>query len=1146
MILSLKHLYSVILLLALVLMAGCNNPLDSTGTDKSNIDSNFSLFLEPPGSFIFTHSSVVSGQVEFSFGASPRAESYAVKYGLSSGSYTITSSCTSSPCTISGLTNGTNYFFTVVATNAKGSKSIAGELVLSPADAPTTPSGLSATVSSGNVALSWSASTGTGTITYSVYRSTTSGSGYSLLTSGLSSTSYSDSSVANGTNYYYEVTATNSNGTSGYSSEVSATPMSAPLAPTSLALVSGQNNIQLSWNASSGLGTITYNVLRSTTSGSGYSIIASNQTGISYADTTALAGTTYYYVVNASNAGGTSSNSSEVSGKCYQSFSLNIPFDALSQASYDLSNSSTTEFVSGVARLVASDQTDDDSTSTGFGGGTNSGTVYDSTNGYLRLNSSTNNSEFNNSWTPQYSNLSAYYSLNGSVGSIASGATVSESLGNTSIDGVTSAVGLSYATGLMNQGIVLDGTNYVDIPSSTLLDNSSKMSFSFWVKPAVLDGTANGVLCKRGAGADVLSSFCFFFYTNNNMYIDFDSSNNRFSTNTVFKVGHWYHIGIVYDGTLSTASRVKVYVNGVLDSVATETSSSIPAYTSNMRIGGMQTNGSFHGSMDEIGIWRGVALTSSELLNIYRRQSPKYSGQFTSRIMDAFSSLNWTNFQIQTTLPFSKELPGSTGSESSPSYSSSIGSLMSNLVAYWKLNETGGIFTDYSGNGNTGTAKNNLTNICTSNSSVGLDCSGAPGILNNGIRLTGSTASTSGYVAIANSTTLQNVQASDSTYSLWYNASAYPTNADNSTLGGGLLVKNGYDFGFRIMPSKSVTFEFYNSANTYGSVSSGTLELNRWYHLVVTINYTTGYIIMYLDGKQVSTKNIGTSYVMRTYSATDLFRIGSSKVCTGSASSYCYPANGIIDEVAIWSRALSSNEVLELYRRAGDRIKYQIRTCSSSDCSDQSSNSNLGWKGPDGTALTYFSELYNSTSNVLSGTVLTTNPTMTFSNFSSGGLSVSNNRYFQYRAILESEDQNTLCNYSGSSASCSPELKSILVGPTHYDVNNPTVTNKTTIGSLYQTLDTSGFTETLGSGGCTGIKYTISGDGTNFYYYNGSAWTLSDGTYTQSSSANIISTNLSTLVATMGTGTLQVKTFLHSDGVTACEVSNINVTGKKF
>ena len=90
--------------------------------------------------------------------------------------------------------------------------------------APAAPTGLTATAGSGQVALSWGASAGANS--YNLRRSTTSGSGYSLIATGLGTTSYTDTTTANGTTYYYVVTASKSSpaAESGYSAEVSATP----------------------------------------------------------------------------------------------------------------------------------------------------------------------------------------------------------------------------------------------------------------------------------------------------------------------------------------------------------------------------------------------------------------------------------------------------------------------------------------------------------------------------------------------------------------------------------------------------------------------------------------------------------------------------------------------------------------------------------------------------------------------------------------------------------------------------------------------------------------------------------------------------------------------------------------------------------
>jgi len=62
------------------------------------------------------------------------------------------------------------------------------------------------------VSLSWTASTST-VNGYNVYRSTTSGTGYTKLTASLVSVvSYSDSTVVNGTTYYYVTTAVDGGG----------------------------------------------------------------------------------------------------------------------------------------------------------------------------------------------------------------------------------------------------------------------------------------------------------------------------------------------------------------------------------------------------------------------------------------------------------------------------------------------------------------------------------------------------------------------------------------------------------------------------------------------------------------------------------------------------------------------------------------------------------------------------------------------------------------------------------------------------------------------------------------------------------------------------------------------------------------------
>jgi len=72
------------------------------------------------------------------------------------------------------------------------------------------------------VALSWN--TVSGATSYNVKRSVVSGGPYTLLSSGLTVTNYTDSVVTNGTTYYYVVLAVNNGCASTNSIQVSATP----------------------------------------------------------------------------------------------------------------------------------------------------------------------------------------------------------------------------------------------------------------------------------------------------------------------------------------------------------------------------------------------------------------------------------------------------------------------------------------------------------------------------------------------------------------------------------------------------------------------------------------------------------------------------------------------------------------------------------------------------------------------------------------------------------------------------------------------------------------------------------------------------------------------------------------------------------
>lgn len=85
-----------------------------------------------------------------------------------------------------------------------------------------------------------------------------------------------------------------------------------PLVPTGVLATPGPGQMMLSWNPA--VGGVGYNVKRSTTSGSGYTVVGTNVLNTYYSDLGLTNGVTYYYVVSAVNPTGESANSSEVKG----------------------------------------------------------------------------------------------------------------------------------------------------------------------------------------------------------------------------------------------------------------------------------------------------------------------------------------------------------------------------------------------------------------------------------------------------------------------------------------------------------------------------------------------------------------------------------------------------------------------------------------------------------------------------------------------------------------------------------------------------------------------------------------------------------------------------------------------------------------
>ncbi len=202
------------------------------------------------------------------------------------------------------------------------------------------------------------------------------------------------------------------------------------------------------------------------------------------------------------------------------------------------------------------------------------------------------------------------------------------------------------------------------------------------------------------------------------------------------------------------------------------------------------------------------------------------------------------------------------------------------LVGYWPFN---GNANDMSTNANNGT--------------------------NNGATLTtdrfGNTASaysfngTSNYIKVLDNNSLDLTQ--NLTLSSWIEPNSL--NAEQGILGKGTnTTSTGYALHHKVLNPEKTGVSLQNlSTSSTTFINTSQLSINNWHHLLATYNGSE--LKLYLNGVLVNTTT--TNIQLVSNSLTDLF-IGSE------FSNFRY-FNGKIDDVGIWNRALTEQEISDLF-----------------------------------------------------------------------------------------------------------------------------------------------------------------------------------------------------------------------------------------
>jgi hypothetical protein len=217
--------------------------------------------------------------------------------------------------------------------------------------------------------------------------------------------------------------------------------------------------------------------------------------------------------------------------------------------------------------------------------------------------------------------------------------------------------------------------------------------------------------------------------------------------------------------------------------------------------------------------------------------------------------------------------------------------LVDGLVSYWKLDETSGS-TAYDSLGvNNGTIYGAIPTTGKINGAYNFD--GVNDYINSG-----------------SDSSLDNLPAI--TLSAWI----YPITEGEGGLGYILEKSGGDTSGFRFRTQnvggsqpREIAFRVdYSTTDMYRYSNNNMINLNEWNYVVVTWDGSSSYsnIHIYVNGEEVTYRLNSDGVGTRVSDSSNSLIIGNS---ADTSSTF----KGSIDEVGIWNRALSSDEIIKLY-----------------------------------------------------------------------------------------------------------------------------------------------------------------------------------------------------------------------------------------
>lgn len=420
------------------------------------------------------------------------------------------------------------------------------------------------------------------------------------------------------------------------------------------------------------------------------------------------------------------------------------------------------------------------------------------------------------------------------------------------------ATSTMYVPGAIGQALKFDAADdVIQIPdSSSVRLSNSDWAISFWARTSTTSSNNLQIVSKR-ADANNKEYEIFLRPTGNFDVVvqveTSDSGEDANSVNNVWSLNTWNHFVVIMN---TTTMNPRFFVNGAEVGVESDTITTQPtASAAPVNIGGRKITGSpyYDGTLDDIRMYNRM-LSSDEVKQLY-------------------------------------QLGATTKIATTPKPTSAVGGINNGLVGEWTFDGKdmfNGQIMDVSGNSNNGS----MINMSTGTSRVA-------GQIGQALQFDGSNDE----ARIPQSALYPSGNAERS-IAFWFNAGAFDTGIGRVLLTYAEVPAAGRDFSF-CAEDRAVSLTF----NAHRIITpKNTLNVGEWHHVVAVVppgtTQTSG-IKMYLDGNLATvTTEQGSAQTLNTVQS-DIYIASETGAGFGNAK---------IDDLRIYNRAISSDEVKQLYQ----------------------------------------------------------------------------------------------------------------------------------------------------------------------------------------------------------------------------------------